>query len=167
MTKLLHKEKHDWKGVMHELELYESNNLENISPVKQVQAVVFVDDNNVVLYKHIDGYYGLPGGTVEIGEKFEDALRREILEESSSEVLDFGLIGYVKDTPLENPDKTVYQLRYWVNAKLLDIPINDPDGKAIEREIVELKDVVEKINWGERWEILLNLAVSKRKNKAE
>src|SRR3989338_1947122 len=86
MTKLIHKEELNWKGVLHDLELYESDSVGDLDPVKQVQAVSFIDNNNVVIYKHVDGYYGLPGGSVEENESFEEALKREIREEIACEV---------------------------------------------------------------------------------
>ncbi len=162
MKKLLHKENLDWKGVTHDLELYESDDMSNLTFVNQAQAVPFVDENHIVIYKHIDGYYGLPGGTVEQGEKFEETLKREVYEESACEVLDYGFIGYIKDTQL--PEKKIkHQLRYWAKVKLLDEPINDPVGKAIAREVVEIGNANEKLDWGERGEKLLELALKKFK----
>lgn len=163
MSELVHKERLEWKGTVHDLELYKADSADGLNPVKQVQAVPFTDSEHILLYKHIDGYYGLPGGSIEPGESFEKALKREVFEESGAEVIDCGLIGYVKDMQVEPLGETKYQLRYWAKVKLLDSPINDPAGKAIEREIVPIDEVITKLNWGERWKILLQLALEKFK----
>src|SRR3989344_9606213 len=116
MKKLLHKQNLDWKGTIHDLELYEADDINDLGFTNQCQAIPFIDDEHIVLFKHIDGYYGLPGGTAEKGEKFEDTLKREVMEESGCKVLDCGLICYVKGTEIPN-GKIKNQLRYLAPAE--------------------------------------------------
>jgi len=48
------------------------------------------EDGNLLLVERanepLKGYWSLPGGIVEAGEKLEDAIRREVLEETGLEV---------------------------------------------------------------------------------
>ena len=160
MTKLLHKGSLDWKGNSHEIEVYESDEINGLDPITQCQGVCFVDQDHIVLFKHIGGYYSLPGGTVENGEKYEDTLKREVMEESSCKVIECGLIGYIKDVEIPS-GKTKYQLRYWATVTLLDIPVQDPSRKALERLVVPINEANKLLNWGERGQVLIELAKRK------
>ncbi len=82
-------------------------------------------------------------------------------EESGCKVLDCGLIGYFKDTEIPS-GRIKYQLRYWAHVESLGKP-QDPDGKAIGIEIVKFEDANNKLGWGERGQILLDLAARKYK----
>lgn len=163
MNKLLFKGEKDWKGTLYNLELYQADSYENLEPVTQAQAVPFIDDNHIVIYKHIEGYYGLPGGSIETGESFEEALKREVWEESACEIVDCALIGYMKNYPVGEPSNQGYQLRYWAEVTLSDEPIQDPCGKAVGREVVTLEEAVQKLNWGENGRILIELSAQKYK----
>ena len=54
-----------------------------------------IKDNNILLIKKVGGPYDgkldLPGGTIEFGERPEDALKRELMEEVGIEVVNFQL----------------------------------------------------------------------------
>ena len=58
-------------------------------PVLGVGALIF-EDNKVLLIERgkepLKGYWSLPGGAVETGERLEDAVRRELLEETGLHV---------------------------------------------------------------------------------
>ena len=58
-------------------------------PFLGVGALIFEDGNLLLVERGkepLKGYWSLPGGIVETGEKLEDGIRREVLEETGLEV---------------------------------------------------------------------------------
>jgi 8-oxo-dGTP pyrophosphatase MutT (NUDIX family) len=61
-------------------------------------AVVFDRDGRVLLQRRADfGVWGLPGGAVEVGETLEQAVRREVKEETGFDVEVVRLVGAYSD----------------------------------------------------------------------
>lgn len=58
-----------------------------------------------------EGFYALPGGFVEYGERVEDAARREMLEETGLEVRLKALVGVYSD-PSRDPRGHVVSIAY-------------------------------------------------------
>ncbi|MBN2101209.1 NUDIX domain-containing protein [Candidatus Dojkabacteria bacterium] len=154
-------EESDWKGVPYVTEIYDSIDFDVLSPVTQVQAVCFLNKKEVVLYEHVDGYYGLPGGHVKEGEDIKTALEREISEEIACKLVDFGPVCYAKTYKKDSPEKVSYNLRFWAKVELLDSKVKDPDNKALRRVVVPFCEAPEKLAWGKKGEVLLRLATAR------
>ena len=73
-------------------------------PVLGVAAVIWNDRQEVLLIRRTKeprkGQWSLPGGKVEFGEELEDAVRREVREETGLEIALLGLAG-VAETMLD------------------------------------------------------------------
>ncbi len=86
-----------------------------------VRAVVLDSDNRVFLVKHsyVAGWH-LPGGGVEVGETFLDALRRELAEEGGIEVLgEPALHGVFFNSHVSRRDHVaVYLIRHFRQDRL-------------------------------------------------
>lgn len=67
------------------------------TPVLAVDAVIFMKDNSVVLVRRrnppFQGYWALPGGLCEQGETVEQAVHREVKEETGLLVESVQLVG--------------------------------------------------------------------------
>ena len=148
----------EWYGKKVRLELFDDTDYSKLKPIRQIQAVCFLDDNHLVLYKSGRGNYGFPGGHPESGETWEDTLRRETEEEVEADVINCGPIGYIKETDIMTGD-IKYFLRYWADVKLIDRQICDPCDSRRVREVVTLDEAVEKLNWGKNGRVLIELAL--------
>lgn len=67
----------------------------NKFPEPTVSAIIFNPDGKILLCKSHkwENKYVIPGGHIEFGEKMEEALKREILEETGLAIYDIELIS--------------------------------------------------------------------------
>lgn len=77
-------------------------------------AAIFNGSGEILLEKRSDnGFWGLPGGTVDIGESLELAIKREVLEETGLHVRIVRLVGVYSDpanyTVTHYPDGNIVQ----------------------------------------------------------
>ena len=160
-NKPLYTETGKWENTDYELELYELENQSSLPRIDQVQAVCFLNSNRIVFYKHKDGWLGNPGGTVEFGEPVEEALRRELIEEAQLKLIDWQIIGVeiIYYPRKAEAKRKSYFLRVAARVELIDKKIQDPDGKAVGRKIIDIKSAPEKLDWGKKGEILIKLAI--------
>lgn len=147
-----------WKDQVFKRDLYEADEIPNDIKITQVQAVVFTDLDHLVFYKHIDGYLGLPGGTPEEDESFEETLKRELEEEIGGRLIVCGLFGYVIVTRQDVSEEPYVQLRYWAQVELLDADISDPAQKSLGRVVVPREKAVDVLNWGEWGKVQIECA---------
>lgn len=144
--KLLETLKGEHEGKVYCGEIYECDDPQNLTPIRQIQAVAFAQvegDINVIFFKHVNGHIGCPGGGIEPQESLEDALSREILVEINCRMLSWGLTGIVEKVWKEGKPKTAgYHVRSWAKVELLAGKINDPCRKALERIVVPIDNAV-------------------------
>ena len=126
--------------------------------VKGVHAFCFCGDELVIVYSDRKGYWTPPGGGIEPGETVEEAVVREILEETNMRVLNQKIIGYLE---VSEPGGVITQVR----AMCIVEPIGpfvtdaDPDGDVTEIKLIDPKDVRQYFDWGEVGEYVLNRAL--------
>lgn len=120
----------------------------NGKKVKGVHGFCFCGDKLLIVYSESKGYWTPPGGGVEPGETVEEAVVREVLEETNMRVLKQKIIGYIE---IYEPEGVVTQTR----SVCIVEPIGpftadaDPEGDVTEIKLIDPKDVKQYFDWGE------------------
>jgi len=101
--------------------------------------------------------WGFPGGGIEQGETWQDAVIREVKEEANMKVLQQELIGY-QDFYMKK-----HTLRHALSFCIVE-PYGDfetdPDNDITEIKLIDPKDFKEYINWGEIGDRIMEKALS-------
>lgn len=135
----------------------EGDPLEGIGQVvlQGVHAFCFLDDKLVIVKHPLSGWMP-PGGRIEPGESYEEAVAREVKEETNMRVLRQALIGY---QDINEPDQVIRQTR--------SVCLVEPDGPfvpSLGEEITEIKlvdpaDYKKYFDWGEIGDRLMSRAL--------
>ena len=111
-----------------------------------VHGYCFCDGKMVVVYSPKKGYWTPPGGAIEAGETYEEAIIREVKEETNMKVLKQELIGY---QDIYEPNHIVRQTRSFCFVEPYGPFVSDPDGDITEIKLIDPKDYKKYFNWGE------------------
>jgi len=115
--------------------------------VHGVHAFCFVGEKLVIVYSEAKGYWTPPGGGVEQGETVEEAIIREVLEETNMRVLRQRIIGYQEVSES-------HRLTTQVRSVCIVEPIGpfiadaDPEGDVTEIKLIDPKDIKQYFDWG-------------------
>jgi 8-oxo-dGTP diphosphatase len=86
------------------------------SPSVMVDAIVESNDKLLLVKRKKDpfkGFLSFPGGNVDLGEKVEDAVKREVREETSVDIEPTDILGVCSDPsrdPTFRQDSDLYQM---------------------------------------------------------
>lgn len=127
----------------------------NGEKIKGVHAYCFYDDKLVVVYAEMKKTWGPPGGAVEPGETIEEAVVREVFEETNMRVLKQKIFGYLEAF---EPERTL-QTRSVCIVEPIGEFVSDPDGDVTEIKLIDPKDANDYFNWGENGERQLERAL--------
>ena len=110
-----------------------------------VYGIVIKDASILLIRKHggpYDGMLDLPGGTIEFGETFEDALKSEFKEEVGLEILDMSLLRAQKiSADIANNDTLSVLKLYADSGKIF---VTD-EMKSLNQRIID-KTKIKKVN---------------------
>jgi ADP-ribose pyrophosphatase YjhB (NUDIX family) len=110
-----------------------------------VHAFCFYGDKLVIVYAANKDKWTPPGGGIEKGETFEQAVVREVLEETNMRVLRQELIGY---QDIYEPARIVRQTRSFCVVEPLGEFIVDPDGDITEVKLINPAEYKQYFDWG-------------------
>ncbi len=111
-------------------------------PELTVSAIIFNSRNEILLCRSHkwDNKYVIPGGHVEYGEKLEDALRREILEETGLNIFSIKLFG-IKECFYSNEfykDRHFLFMDYTCRTDSEEVTLNDEAEESVWAKLSEL-----------------------------
>ncbi len=124
-----------------------------------VHAFCFYGDKLVIVFAKNKGYWTPPGGGIEPGETYEEAVIREVKEETNMKVLKQKLIGY---QDIYEPNRIIRQTRSVCIIEPIGEFIVDPDGDVTEIKLIDPKDYKEYFDWGPVGDRLIDQALSLR-----
>lgn len=130
--------------------------------LQAVHAFCFYDDKMVVVYSEEKGYWAPPGGGIEPGETIDEAVIREVREETNMKVLHQELIGY---QDIYESDRIVRQTRSFCIVESHGSFVSDPDGDVTEIKLIDPKDCKQYFDWGEIGERIVKRAIAMRDQK--
>ena len=110
-----------------------------------VHAFCFYRGKMVVVYAERKKYWTPPGGSIEPGETFEEAVIREVKEETNMRVLKQKLIGY---QDVFEPNRIVRQTRSVCIVEPIGEFVSDPDEDITEIKLIDPKDYKQYFDWG-------------------
>lgn len=149
------KEEVNWKGENFEIEYFETKDLFGLDNFVQIYGFLFDEKGKLCIVRPTEARgWRLPGGGIEEGETWKEALIREAQEEADVELDEdsIELIGYIKSTPLDKDSekKIHYLLRARAKIKKINEQTEDvAEGLINERVFIESKDFEEYIKWKE------------------
>jgi 8-oxo-dGTP diphosphatase len=105
------------------------------TPALTTDCVIFDGKGRVLLIRRgnppFEGAYALPGGFVDIGERVEDACRREVREEVGIKVGDLRLVGVYSD-PERDPRGHTVSVAFLTVLPGASAPQAGSDAKSAE-----------------------------------
>lgn len=110
-----------------------------------VHAFCFCGDKIVVVYAKSKGYWTPPGGSIEQEETYEQAVTREVREETNMKVIFQKLIGF---QDIYEPERIVRQTRSFCVVEPYGDFVSDSAGEVTEIKLIDPEDYKEYFDWG-------------------
>ena len=128
--------------------------------LQAVHAFCFCDGKFVVVYAAEKGYWTPPGGGIESGETYEEAVIREVKEETNMKVLSQKFIGY---QDIYEPDRIVRQTRSVCMVEPYGPFTSDPDGDVTEIKLIDPADYKKYFDWNKVGDRIMEKVIELKK----
>lgn len=119
-----------------------------------VRAFCFCGDK-MVLVEQRKNHWIPPGGGIEPGETFEEAVIREVKEETNMKVVSQTYIGYIDSHELQGIKR---QTRSFCIVEPYGDFVCDPDGDITEIKLIDPKEYKKYFDWGEIGDRIMQIA---------
>ena len=129
---------------------------------KGVHAFCFCGDKLVLVYDNKTNEWTPPGGSIEKGETYEEAVVREVKEESNMKVLHQELIGFCDFYEQIGITRTT---RSFCIVEPYGPFVSDPDGDITEIKLIDPKDYKKYFDWKEVGDRIVKRAVELNKKR--
>lgn len=96
---------------------------------------LIIKDNKILLVDMDDSsFLCLPGGYVELGETTEEAIKRELIEETRKDVSIKKYLGVVENYFINKYDKKMHEISFYYLMNFVDNNIDGKDFTLIEND---------------------------------
>jgi ADP-ribose pyrophosphatase YjhB (NUDIX family) len=127
--------------------------------VKTVHAYCFYKNKFIVVLAGQTGMWTPPGGSVEVGESLEEAVVREVHEETNMRVIKQCLIGY---QDISESAGIITQTRSVCLVEPYGEFISDPDGDITEIKLIDADSYKEFFDWGKVGDHIMEQSLIKK-----
>lgn len=127
-----------------------------------VGAVVFRGDEILLIRRGkppFEGHWSIPGGKVEFGEALQDAIIREVHEETGVTFAISGIIDAFQSLPSINGTDSHYVMIDYFGEWVSGEPVAGDD--AIAAEFVSQQEAIDRLSWDETRRAV-SMAIEKR-----
>ena len=96
---------------------------------------IIIRDNKVLLVDMDDsGFLCLPGGYVELGERSDEAVKRELLEETKRNVAIIKYLGVAENYFINKYNKKIHEISFYYLMNFIDNDFDESDFTLIEND---------------------------------